>query len=96
MYSVDAKALSSSAAPGVSPTHKITYSDGSDQFWFYYSLRTPECRPFIRAKDDELVKQMYPKSMALEIERFISFNIGPCDYHVQRRSRDTFTITALT
>jgi hypothetical protein len=96
MYSVDVKEMPSSvAAPGVSPSHKITYSDGSDRFWFYYFLRTPECRPFVGEKDDELVKHLYPKGRALEIEGFLSFNLGPGDYHLQRLSPHVFTITAL-
>ena len=96
MYTFDVRdMMSSNAAPGVRPSHKITYTDGSDQFWFYYFLQRPECRPFIRAKDDELVKHMYPKGIALEIEGYLSFNIGPGDYHLQRLSPHVFTITAL-
>jgi len=71
MYTVEVKDMvSSDAAPGVQPSHKITYTEGSNQFWFYYFMRTPECRPFIRMKDDELVKHMYPKGIALKIEGF--------------------------
>jgi hypothetical protein len=97
MYTVEVKDMvSSDAAPGVQPSHKITYTDGSDQFWFYYFMRTPECRPFIRMKDDELVKHMYPKGVALKIEGFLSFNLGGLgDFHLQRLSSHVFTIAAL-
>ena len=37
-----------------SPNDKFIYSDGSDKYWFYYFLRTPQCRPFVHIKDDEL------------------------------------------
>jgi len=58
-------------------------------------MRTSECRPFVRVKDDELIKQMYPRGWALEIEGFLSLSIGAADYHLQRLSPHVFTITAL-
>jgi hypothetical protein len=85
----------SSVAPGVAPSHKITFTEGSETFWFYYLMRTPDFRPFVRTRDDELVKHIYAKGTALPIEGFISFNLGSADYHLQRLSAHVFTVTSL-
>jgi hypothetical protein len=91
---------SSSAAPGVGASHQITYTlHGSGHLRFYYFLKTPECRPFVRVKDDELVKKMHENAKKLEIGGLISFEAGQGTdqgkYHLQRTSHDVFTITSL-
>ena len=82
--------------PTVGATHKITYNVGSDRFsYYYFFLRTPECRPFVRTQDDEFVNELHRQGGVLHIEGSVSFKAQLGGYNVQRLSRDVFTVTSL-
>ncbi len=81
---------------GLTPSHKITITHGSDTFTYWYVQASRSCRPFDKAKDCDLVELMHSKGQQFAVGQFESFAIGTeRNDHLQRLNSREFLIKAL-
>ena len=81
---------------GIVPSHKITISQGSDIYVYWYVKQNTNCRDFDILKDKKLVELMYSKGREMNLGIFETFQINNIrDYHLERRGSHEFIIKSL-
>jgi len=77
-------------------SHKITVTDGSDTYVFWYIKADPKFRDFDKVKDLDLVKLIYAKASATPPVQFESVSVKPYnDYHLARIAPKEYTVEVL-
>lgn len=78
------------------PSHKITITQGSDKYVYWYVKSQAAQEDFDKSKDSKLVRIMHAKGMEMNIGYFESFNLDRAkDYHLERRDSHEFIIKRL-
>ncbi|MEX8499359.1 hypothetical protein [Leptothrix ochracea] len=81
---------------GFVPSHKISVTDGSDTFTYWYVQDPATARAFNSQEDRDLVELMHAKGQAFQLGQFESFAIGTDrNYHLQRLTIHEFLIKSL-
>jgi hypothetical protein len=81
---------------GFSPSHKITITNDTDIYTYWYVQDPVTSRPFDEMNDHDLVRLMYEKGREYKIGQFESFAIGTeRNYHLQRLGSHEFIIKSL-
>ncbi len=78
------------------PSHKITITQGSDTYIYWYVKSPAISDNFDKTKDMKLVELMHAKGNEMRLGGFESFSIGgQKDYHLERKASHEFIIKRL-
>ena len=81
---------------GLVPSHKISVTNDSNKYVYWYVQEPATARPFDSKKDRDLVELMHAKGHEFRPGQFESFAIGADrNYHLQRLSSHEFLIKSL-